>query len=86
MMQIYALIETSKWYQGGGGVQELQQVRQKKFRICPYSLLLSFEKIGTPSGYISQIVLNYYSCNECNIRSQEVSSEKKLFRHRIRLF
>ena len=54
-------------------MQELQQVRQKKFRICPYSLLLSFEKIGTPSGYISQNVLNYYSAMNA---TEEVSSEK----------
>ena len=79
MMQIYAsLIETSKWYQGGVCVcvQELQQVHTpKKIQICPYiySLLLSFEKIGTPSGYISQNVLNYYSAMNA---TEKVSSEK----------
>ena len=40
MMQIYAsLIETSKWYQGGVCVQELQQVhtpKKKCIQICPY--------------------------------------------------
>ena len=81
MMQIYAsLIETSKWYQGGVCVQELQQVhtpKKKNPNLSLYSLLLSFEKIGTPSGYISQNVLNYYSAMNA---TEEVSSEK------IRLF
>ena len=39
MMQIYAsLIETSKWYQEGVCVQELQQVHipKKNIQICPY--------------------------------------------------
>lgn len=38
MMQIYAsLIETSKWYQGGVCVQELQQVHtpKKKSKFVP---------------------------------------------------
>ena len=57
-------------------VQELQQVHtpKKKYpNLSLYSLLLSFEKIGTPSGYISQNVLNYYSAMNA---TEEVSSEK----------
>ena len=81
MMQIYAsLIETSKWYQGGVCVYKncSKYIRQKKNpNLSLYSLLLSFEKIGTPSGYISQNVLNYYSAMNA---TEEVSSEK------IRLF
>ena len=56
-------------------MQELQQVHTpKKYpNLSLYSLLLSFEKIGTPSGYISQNVLNYYSAMNA---TEEVSSEK----------
>ena len=77
MMQIYAsLIETSKWYQGDVCVCKncSKYIHQKKNpNLSLYSLLLSFEKIGTPSGYISQNVLNYYSAMNA---TEEVSSEK----------
>ena len=74
MMQIYAsLIETSKWYQGGARIAASTYTKKKYPNLSLYSLLLSFEKIGTPSGYISQNVLNYYSAMNA---TEEVSSEK----------
>ena len=76
MMQIYAsLIETSKWYQGGvcTRIAASTYAKKKNPNLSLYSLLLSFEKIGTPSGYISQNVLNYYSAMNA---TEEVSSEK----------
>ena len=73
------------WLKHLNGIKEVcvykncsKYIRQKKNpNLSLYSLLLSFEKIGTPSGYISQNVLNYYSAMNA---TEEVSSEK------IRLF